>query len=62
MLGPGHADLQPEDAWHIFPSVAGKRMVISRTPDAWWRRREGFPEAGFDALRKANKELLGKWA
>ena len=62
VLGPGHADLQPEDAWHIFPSVAGKRMVISRTPDAWWRRREGFPEAGFDALRKANKELLGKWA
>ena len=62
VLGPGHADLQPEDAWHIFRSVAGKRMVISRTPEAWWRRRERFPDAGFDALRKANKELLGKWA
>jgi hypothetical protein len=37
-------------------------MVISRTPDAWWGRREGVPGAGFDALRKANKELLGKWA
>lgn len=62
VLGPGHRDLVPEDAWHIFPLAEGKRMVISRTPNAWWGRREGFPDTGFDALREANKDLLGKWA
>lgn len=45
-----------------FPLDVGKRMIISRDPSAWWGRREGYPESGFDALRAANKLLLGKWA
>lgn len=62
VLGPGHRDLMPEDAWYNFPIDEGKRMVISGTPNAWWGRPERFPETGFDALREANKDLLGKWA
>lgn len=62
VLGPGHGDLKPVDAWNSFPLADGKRMVISRTPTAWWGRPEGFPQTGFDDLREANKDLLGKWA
>lgn len=62
ILGPGHPDLKPEDAWQTFPLGGGKHMSIARHPGAWWGRREGYPETGFDALRETNKELLGKWA
>jgi hypothetical protein len=62
VLGPGHPELKPGDAWETFPLDGGKRMVISRDPGAWWGRQEGYPETGFDALREANKQLLGKWA
>lgn len=62
VLGPGHPKLKPGDAWQTFPLTGGKRMIISRDPSAWWGRREGYPESGFDALREANKLLLGKWA
>lgn len=62
VLGPGHPELKPGDAWQTFPLTGGKRMIISRDPSAWWGRREGYPESGFDALREANKLLLGKWA
>ncbi|WP_307089738.1 hypothetical protein [Arthrobacter sp. B2I5] len=62
VLGPGHPEMKPGDAWQTFPLDGGKRMIISRDPSAWWGRREGYPESGFDALRAANKLLLGKWA
>lgn len=62
VIGPGHPELKPEDAWQTFPLDGGKRMVISRDPGSWWGRWEGYPETGSDALREANKQLLGKWA
>jgi hypothetical protein len=61
VLGPEHADLQPVGIWHVRPLSSGRRMFTAPDPERWWSRRENFPAAGFEALREANKDLLGKW-
>jgi hypothetical protein len=62
VLGPEHADLQPAGSWHVRPLSSGRRMFTAPAPERWWSRLENFPAEGFEALREANKDLLGRWA
>lgn len=62
VLGPGHADLQPADYWQVKPLSSGRRIFTAPDAERWWARRQNFPAEGFEALRVANKNVLGQWA
>ena len=62
VLGPGHPDLKPAAYWDVVPLGSGRRMFIAPAAERWWSRMENFPQEGFDTLRDANRELLGRWA